>query len=142
MEQPTPATEATTIRVDVPLISGEAETETLGGELAYDINDPYAVTLRVDARSGPVIWTFSRDLLAEGLYEPIGDGDVQVWPCLSTEAQAVVIIELHAPSGEALLQTPSRAVQRFVADIYRAVPTGTESGHLGLDALVEQLLAT
>ena len=140
MEQPTPATEATTIRIAVPLISGEAETETLDGELAYDFNDPYAVTLRVDARSGPVTWIFSRDLLAEGLYDPIGDGDVQVWPCLSTEAEAVVIIELHAPSGTALLQTPSRAVQRFVTDVYRAVPAGTEGSHLGLDALVEQLL--
>jgi hypothetical protein len=141
MDQPTPATETTTIAFAVPIVSGEAETETLGGELVYDISDPYAVTLRVDARSGPVTWTFSRDLLAEGLFDPTGDGDVQVWPCLSTEAQAVVVIELHAPSGEALLQTPSRTVQQFVTEMYRVVPAGTESSHLGLDELVEKLLA-
>ena len=43
--------------------------------------------------------------------------------------------------GSALLQTGSRGVQRFVTAIYEAVPAGTESTHIGLDALVTQLLA-
>jgi hypothetical protein len=142
MEQPTPTTtDATTLSVTVPLVSGELETEALGGEIRYCTSDPYAVTLHVTTSAGPVTWTFSRDLLAEGLYDPAGDGDVQVWPCLSTDATAVVIIELHAPRGDALLQTPSRAVAEFVADMYRVVPAGTESAHLDLDTLVGQLLA-
>ncbi len=142
MEQPrNPVVGATTVHLAVPLVSGETEVDTLCGELSFTATDPYAVTLQVATPTGPVRWTFSRDLLAEGIYEPSGDGDVQVWPCLSTEAEAVVIIELHAPSGDAMLQTPTRAVQAFVTDIYRAVPPGTESAHLRLDDLVAQLLA-
>ena len=140
MEHPTTQAAATTLCVAVPLVSGESETQTLGGELRYTTSDPYAVTLVVASRRGPVAWTFSRDLLAEGLYDPAGDGDVQVWPCLSTDASAVVIIELHAPTGTAVLQTPSRTVARFVDETYAAVPAGTEAAHLSLDGRVEQLL--
>lgn len=141
MDQPTRTASDTTLTVAVPLVSGETETETMGGELRYSTADPYAVTLVVQTRKGPVGWTFSRDLLAEGLYDPAGDGDVQVWPCLSTDASAVIVVELHAPGGDALLQTPSRAVAKFVDEMYAAVPAGTESSHLGLDALVAQLLS-
>src|SRR5690242_18796013 len=102
MEQ-IPATQ-TTLSVAVPIVSGEAEVETLSGELRYCASDPYAVTLAVHTPRGEVDWTFSRDLLAEGLYDPAGDGDVQVWPCLSSDGSAVVIVELHAPGGDALLQ--------------------------------------
>lgn len=141
MEQHTPAADAITIRSAVPLVSGEAETDSFAGELSYDTTDPYAVTLRVETPTGPVLWTFSRELLANGLWEPSGDGDVQVWPCLSTEAEAVVVIELHSPGGEAMLQTPSRRVHAFVEDTYRAVAAGSESSMISLDSLVQQLLA-
>ena len=53
----------------------------------------------------------------------------------------MVIVELCSPDGTALLQTGSRAVQMFVTSIYDAVPAGTESAHVSIDALVEQLLA-
>ena len=97
--------------------------------------------MHLEAKSGRVTWTFARELLAEGLYDPVGDGDVQVWPCLSGAGEAVVIIELCSPTGEAMLQTGSRAIQAFVASTYELVPAGQESSHLSMDALVAQLLA-
>ena len=97
------------LRTAVPFLSGESATEHLDGEFSFDPADPYAVTdRRLEAQSGSVTWTFARDLLAEGLYHPTGDGDVQVWPCLSNTGEAVVIIELCSPDGTALLQTASR----------------------------------
>ena len=39
-----------------------------------------------------------------------------------------------------MLQTPSRSVQRFVSDIYAAVPNGTESSRIDMDDLVAYLL--
>jgi len=129
------------LRTTVPFLSGESASEHLDGEFSCDPADPYAVTMKLEARSGSVTWTFARELLAEGLYEPTGDGDVQVWPCLSNTGDAVVIVELCSPDGTALLQTGSRAVQMFVTSIYDAVPPGTESSHVSIDALVEQLLA-
>jgi hypothetical protein len=130
------------LRTAVPFLSGEHATEHLDGEFSFDPADPYAVTMQLDARSGSVTWTFARDLLAEGLYHPSGDGDVQIWPCLSNAGEAVVIVELCSPDGTALLQTSSRAVQGFVAAIYEAVPVGCESSHVSIDALLSRLLAS
>jgi hypothetical protein len=138
---PTTNTTDIILRTAVPFLSGESATEHLDGEFSFDPADPYAVTMKLEARSGSVTWTFARELLAEGLYHPAGDGDVQVWPCLSNTGDAVVIVELCSPDGTALLQTGSRAVQSFVTSIYDAVPDGTESAHVSIDALVEQLLA-
>jgi hypothetical protein len=129
------------LRTAIPFLSGETATEHIDGEFSFDPADPYAVTMKLEAKSGSVTWTFARELLSEGLFHPSGDGDVQVWPCLSNTGEAVVIIELCSPDGTALLQTPSRAVQHFVTSIYDAVPEGSESSHVSLDALVAQLLA-
>jgi hypothetical protein len=138
---PSRETTQVVLRTAVPFLSGESATEHLDGEFSFDPADPYAVTMKLEARSGSVTWTFARELLAEGLYHPSGDGDVQVWPCLSNTGDAVVIVELCSPDGTALLQTGSRAVQMFVTSIYDAVPDGTESSYVSIDALVEQLLA-
>jgi hypothetical protein len=135
------STTTTTVRTTVPFITGEARTDLLEGELVYDAADPYAITMHLEARSGRVTWAFARELLAEGLYDPVGDGDVQVWPCLSGAGEAVVIIELCSPTGQAMLQTETRAVQAFVAASYDLVPAGQESIHLPMDALVAQLLS-
>jgi hypothetical protein len=129
------------LRTAVPFLSGESATEHLDGEFSYDPADPFAVTMKLEARCGSVTWTFARELLADGLYEPTGSGDVQVWPCLSNTGAAVVIIELCSPDGTALLQTGSRSVREFVDATYRAVPEGRESSHVSIDALVAQLLA-
>ena len=137
MDQP-----AATVRVTVPFVSGDSRAQTLEGELVFDPQDPFAVAMRLDGRLGPVTWTFARELLANGVYEPSGDGDVQVWPCLSNTGAAVVIIELCSPGGPVLLQVPTRAVHDFVQSTYAHVPEGAESAHLSLDKLVSQLLGS
>lgn len=125
----------------VPFLSGETALEQIDGELTYDPADPYAVRMKLDARCGSVTWTFARELLAEGIFTPSGDGDVQVWPCLSNNGEAVVIVELCSPDGTALLQTPARPVAEFVAAMWDAVPAGTESAQINMDSLVTRLLA-
>jgi hypothetical protein len=142
MENQQHASATDTLRVTVPFLSGETHVQELTGELVFDPADPFAVHLVFEqAGSDPVTWSFARDLLAEGLYDPAGDGDVLVWPCLGTTGEAVVVIELRSPHGMALLQTPSRSVQRFVTDAFAAVPAGTESAQIDLDGLVSYLLS-
>jgi hypothetical protein len=143
MDQQTPAPGATTrsVRVTVPFVSGEVHPLELNGDFVFNPSDPYAVHLVVGRGDGAeVTWTFARELLAEGIYDPCGNGDVVVWPCLGTHGEAVVIIELRSPSGMAMLQTPSRAVQRFVAETFEVVPAGSESEEIDLDHLVSHLL--
>jgi len=86
-------------------------------------------------------WVFARDLLASGLYEPAGDGDVHVWPCLDVRGRAVVIFELCSPDGEALLQARADEVADFLQSTRDLVPQGSEGAHVDLDELVTRLLA-
>lgn len=140
MEQSTPTSTDTTVSISVPFLTGETQAEVVDGELVFEARDPYALTMHLQSRSGRVTWTFARDLLADGVYEPAGDGDVQVWPCLSGRGGAVVVIELTSPSGNAMLETSSRSMQCFLDQVYALVPRGQESAHLSLEQMLTRLL--
>ena len=115
-------------------------TRPLDVTFSYDPADPFAVSMTVHVEPGPVRWTFSRDLLAEGVYEPTGDGDVHVWPCLDTTGASVVMLELSSPDGEFLGELATRDVVPFVRTMLAVVPRGSEPDQLDLDALVEKLV--
>ena len=139
MDKPSLSTTATTVRASVPFISGETQTELIEGELVFDHADPYAVVMHLEAKSGTVTWTFARELLAEGLYEPVGDGDVQVWPSADTGAQ-VVCLSLSSPSGQALFEVPLGGLVEFLTRTYASVPTGSESDFVDIDAELALLM--
>lgn len=129
-------TTTSTTAVQIATVDAEAD-HTLVAEFVFDSADACAVTMVLQTSSGPVNWTFARDLLVDGQYEPVGDGDVHVWPCLSSCGEAVVIVELCSPAGETLLQFPTRAVQDFVYSSLEAVPLGREQ--VDVDAWLTQL---
>jgi hypothetical protein len=120
--------------VTLELIDPTGAVAPINAELHYDPRDPYAVTAVFLTGSTPVRWTFGRDLLSTGLFEPAGDGDVHVWPCLDSDGNAVVIIELCSPDGEALVQARTGDLSTFVERMNKAVTPGTESGLLDIDA--------
>ncbi len=126
------------IATELTLATGAAQELAIAGTLSFNAADPFAISLRMTYGDQEVVWTFARDLLVNGLYEPTGDGDVHVWPCLSTEGSAVVIIELSSPNGEILLQAPSKTVTTFLDEVQRVSPAGSEQ--LDLDGLISQLL--
>jgi len=119
-------TSVSTMAVQIATVETEQDHD-LSAEFRFDAADPWAVTMVLSTVAGPVDWTFARDLLVEGQYEPTGDGDVHVWPCLSPSGEAVVIVELDSPSGETLLQFPTRDIQDFVYAALETVPLGAES---------------
>ena len=128
-----------TTAVQIATVEAEVE-QTLVAEFVYDPDDACAVTMVLQTSCGPVTWTFARELLVDGQYEPTGDGDVHVWPCLSACGEAVVIVELCSPAGESLLQFPTRAVQDFIISSLKQVPLGREE--LDVDAWLEHMLAS
>jgi hypothetical protein len=125
-----------TQQVTLELIDPTGCVTPIEAELHYDPTDPYAVTTVFMTGTTQVRWTFGRDLIAHGLYEPTGDGDVHVWPCLDSEGHAVVIIELCSPDGEALVQARTGDLSTFVDRMTSAVEPGTETDHLDLDAAI------
>ncbi|MCZ4500845.1 MAG: sporulation protein SsgA [Marmoricola sp.] len=131
-------TTVSTMAVQIATVDAEQDHD-LSAQFSFNPADPWAVTMTLSSIAGPVDWTFARDLLLEGQYEPTGDGDVHVWPCLSPSGEAVVIIELDSPTGETLLQFPTRAVQDFIYSSLETVPLGTEDADV--DTWIERLLA-
>lgn len=132
-------TTVSTMAVQIATVDAEQDHD-LSADFSYNPADPWAVAMTLSTVTGPVTWTFARDLLIEGQFEPTGDGDVHVWPCLSPCGEAVVIVELDSPAGETLLQFPTRAIQDFVYASLEAVALGEEQ--TDIDAWLENLLAS
>jgi hypothetical protein len=130
-----------TENVELEFVDPQGDTTTIDADLVFDPADPYAATMVFRTGVQEVRWTFGRELLVEGLYEPTGDGDVHVWPCLSSTGAAVVIIELCSPDGELLVQASSRKVHSFVTDMLASVPEGRESAFVDFDSELSALLA-
>ncbi len=123
------------------LIDASGTATPMQADLTYDPSDPYAITAIFVTGAGNVRWTFGRDLLVGGLYEPTGDGDVHVWPCLDADGHAVVIIELCSPDGEALVQARTGDLTTFVERITAVVAPGNESSFMDIDATIAAIFA-
>ena len=134
-----PATVTQTVTLE--LIDSTGAATPINAELRYDARDPYAVTTVFMTGNSQVRWTFGRELLSDGLYEPAGDGDVHVWPCLDTHGHAVVIIELCSPDGEALVQARTGDLSAFVEKMNKAVAPGTESSLVDVDGAIDAILS-
>ncbi|MER8005759.1 SsgA family sporulation/cell division regulator [Streptomyces sp. NPDC094149] len=127
--------------LDLRLILSPDRGIPVPARLSYRTDDPYAVHVAFHINSEhPVEWTFSRELLVEGVFRPCGQGDVRVWPT-KTEGRAVVLMTLSSPDGEALLEAPAAQVSAWLERTLRVVPPGTEGDQLGIDDALHQLLA-
>lgn len=124
------------------LLDATGPTLRLTAELRYDAADPYAVDA-VFHTGDPdgVRWVFARDLLAEGLTGPSGEGDVTVAPLVDDRGRRLILLELRSPDGHAVLQAPADKVASFLATTYRICPAGTESARIDIDALTGHLLS-
>lgn len=141
MARPATVTTELELRLVVP---GGSPVPVLAA-VRFDASDPYAVHVGfrtgvgADGEDSVVEWTFARQLLTEGVTATVGDGDVQVWPTHDPGSPAVNLA-LSSPSGRALFEVPLSELVEFLAETYAAVPTGSESEHVDLDAELALLL--
>lgn len=84
-------------------------------------------------------WTFARTLLTEGTTSAAGEGDVRVWPETGVQGPTMCL-SLFSPSGKALFEVPLTELMEFLARTYEAVPAGSESAHVDIDAGLGLLL--
>lgn len=115
-------TSVVTETIAMEFVRSQDKHVALEADFVFDPGDPFAVTLVFRTAVQEVPWTFGWELLVGGLYEPTGDGDVHLWPCLGPDGCAVVVVELRSPDGRVLLQARSRAVRAFVDKVRAAVP--------------------
>ena len=104
--------------------------------LTYRTFDPLCVTARFPQQfphvSAPT-WTLGRDLLAEGLHTPVGQGDVRVRPL----GRDRTLVELHSHHGAAALTARTAELARFLDTAYALVPRGHEGPFIDWTALTD-----
>ncbi|GAA2881222.1 SsgA family sporulation/cell division regulator [Streptomyces mexicanus] len=127
--------------VRVHLVVPQDSAVPLWMTLRYESADPYALraVFRI-SEENTVEWVFARELLAEGLHQPAGEGDIHVWPTLEPPRKAVRIA-LASHAGTALIEAPARQVAAFLRRTDAAVPPGTEHEHLDMDGELALIFA-
>jgi hypothetical protein len=112
----------------------------LTASLYYRGDDPYAIRMAFHVGSDdPVEWIFARDLLATGMHEPAGDGDVKVWPGDGADRR-LLNISLSSPFGQAHFEAPLAAVSQFLLRTFEVIPVGRESDAADIDGELNELL--
>ena len=131
------------------LVAAEQAVVPLVASLHYSGSDPYAIRMAFHVGTeDPVEWIFARDLLADGLMTPEGDGDVLIWPSspvIGSDGQtdgplSVLNIKLSSPFGEAHFEAPAEAIANFLDRTFRIVQMGRESQVIDIDAELSSLL--
>ena len=106
----------------------------------YDPNDPYAVWITFHSAGGDVRWGLCRSLVAGGMTDPVGEGDVQLWPSIDDDGRAVVMFEFCSPDGELVAHARTSDIYRFLSRTLQAVPFGSEGTQIDMDALIFELI--
>jgi len=106
----------------------------------YDARDPFAVWITFGSGASSIRWAMGRSLLAQGLTDPAGEGDLRLRPSLDHEGSGVVVFEFHSPDGRYVAEAPTRDLYRFLTRTLVMVPFGSESEHFDVDAIIADLM--
>ena len=125
-----------TLTLSVSAVTGDADLEA---ELRYDPSDPIAVALAIGTECGePVVWVFARELLAEGIKDCAGEGDITIEPASDIDSRELRIT--LATDCLATMLAPRDEVIEFLVETYSVVPTGAEFDRIDWDAEIASLL--
>src|SRR5437763_4438908 len=106
-------------QIELRLVVPGSPSLPVAADLSFSHSDPYAVRIAFHTGGADVVeWTFARSLLTDGVTHPVGDGDVQVWPCKNPEGGPQVCLALSSPSGRALFEAPLPALVQFLTQTY------------------------
>jgi len=137
------------VELGLRLVAAEQTIVPLVASLHYSGSDPYAIRMAFHVGAeDPVEWIFGRELLADGMTTPEGEGDVRIWPsspAVGPDGQvrgplSVLNIKLSSPFGEAHFEAPSEAIASFLDRTYAIVRMGQESSVIDIDAELDGLL--
>jgi hypothetical protein len=115
-------------------------TVELDAVFEYDSRDPFAVWITFGSGAASIRWAMARSLLAQGLTDPAGDGDLRLRPSLDQDGSGVVVFEFHSPDGRFVARASTRELYRFLTRTLAMVPFGSESDHFDVDGIISDLM--
>lgn len=102
--------------------------------LTYDTADPFAI---IAVFGDGVVWMLARDLLRAGLEQPVGEGDVRLWP--NRTPGDALFMRLRVFDTEAIFEMSRSAVAVFIRQTEMLVPPGAEQlDEVELKSLLDQ----
>ncbi|MBT2468995.1 SsgA family sporulation/cell division regulator [Streptomyces sp. ISL-66] len=109
---------------------------------SYRGGDPYAVQVEfLDGANVLARWHFDRQMLAEGLHRPVGEGDVAFRPEKDAgrdELRVHLLARSTDRQEDAVVFVDAGALRGFLHETYAVIAVGEES--LDLDRLLEEFL--
>lgn len=113
--------------------------------MTYEADDPFAVTI-VFSHDGRVLarWRLDRQMLADGMERPVGEGDVRMEPQstgLWRELRMEFLGEPHTDGGRhrAVILAWAPAVMSFLDETYEVVQPGQEN--VCVDGFLAEVIA-
>lgn len=118
------------LRWEIRIWDGITPGYPYSGAISYDEIDPYAVRLAfLRGNRETAVYVFGRDLLAEGLEQVAGDGDVVVTPDQGNPDYLLLSL-VQDDAYPMFFYLERQAIDDFTRAMYARVPMGTESAHL------------
>jgi hypothetical protein len=139
MAMATPSSAGVSHEVEMRIMLDSGGSLPMPCTLRYEVTDPFAVSATFRSTEGTVTWVFARDLLAEGLSAPAGEGDIRVSP-VHAVGRSLVRLELSSPAGHAVMEGPMGQVEAFLARSFDVLPKGYEWQYLNFDTALAELL--
>ncbi|MFE6281384.1 SsgA family sporulation/cell division regulator [Streptomyces sp. NPDC057877] len=126
----------------VKLVLGPEEAVPIPARFVYDLREPFAVCLEFPRPDGGGVtqWVFARELLADGLRRPAGEGDVRFWPPCDRNGGNDLRMLIRGTTGSAILELPQAPLREWLGRTWGAVAPGQESGLVDWDAVLHRLL--
>ncbi|MFI9803502.1 SsgA family sporulation/cell division regulator [Streptomyces sp. NPDC052301] len=129
----------------VELRAGDTDRCPVLVHLSYDADDPFAVTA-VFGHDGHVLarWRLDREMLSDGLVEPVGLGDVRLRPAATGmwhELRMEFLGDVRPDGGRhhAVVFAWAPAIAAFLRETHRIVAPGQE--RVPVDELLAEILS-
>jgi hypothetical protein len=105
----------------------------------YTAADPFAVALSVlTSNDRWVDWLVAREVVADSLVVPAGEGDIRMSP-REVQGYDIVEIEIRSTGGRAVLEVDRDLLRYFVDATTAVVAIGHESEWVDLDEEIEKI---
>ncbi|MGP3691537.1 SsgA family sporulation/cell division regulator [Streptomyces sp. IBSNAI002] len=131
-----------TRRISLRQIPDDSAVHTVTATFVYSPLRPLEVRLSLPGSVGlaRTDWVFARDLLLSGVRGPTGVGAVSIWPGPG-ESGTHLYIALSDRDDCALFRTDRDELTVWLLRTLALVPRDQEACHLGVDELIDRLLA-
>ncbi|KAA0940232.1 SsgA family sporulation/cell division regulator [Streptomyces apricus] len=124
------------------LVANEQPPFPLALTFEYSAHQPFTVVMVLHALGQDVEWNLSREQLLTGLRQHEGCGDIAVWPSVRRQGEEVVRMRLGPPESGVIVEIERATLGAWLESTLGLIPRGSETDHLFLDQVIDDIFET